>query len=83
VQYFIDMAKIPKQKVIWCPFDYKKSNFVTVFKNNGYKVINSHIYSGKDFYKFRPKQHWDIIVSNPPFRNKYKLLKRLLVFNKP
>ncbi len=77
------MAKIPKQKVIWCPFDLKTSNFVTILKKNGYKVIYSHVSTGNDFYKFQPKQHWDIIISNPPFRNKYKLLNRLLIFNKP
>lgn len=83
IQFFIDMAKIPKNKVIWCPFDLDTSNFVTVLKKNGYKVINSHILTGGDFYKFQPKQHWDIIISNPPFRGKHKLLERLLEFGKP
>ncbi|WP_435128948.1 hypothetical protein ACR82Z_03660 [Mycoplasma sp. 6243] len=83
IQFFINNAKIPKNKVIWCPFDLPNSNFVTVFKKNGYKVISSHILLGEDFYKYEPKKHWDIIVSNPPFRNKHNLLKRLLEFNKP
>lgn len=82
VQYFIDMAKIPKNKIIWSPFDNKNSNFVIVFKRNGYKVIYSHTSIGKDFYKWQPTRHWDIIVSNPPFRNKHNLLRRLLEFNK-
>lgn len=80
IQFFIDQAKIPKDKVIWCPFDLESSNFVTVFKKNGYKVISSHILTGGDFYKFKPKQHWDIIISNPPFKNKHNLLNRLLEF---
>ncbi|MGL5522095.1 MAG: sugar-phosphate nucleotidyltransferase [Metamycoplasmataceae bacterium] len=83
IQFFINMAKIPKDKIIWCPFDLKTSNFVTVFKQNGYKVIYSHIADGKDFYEYEPKKNWDIIISNPPFRGKYKLLERLLFFNKP
>ena len=82
IQYFINKAQIPKKKVIWCPFDLDESNFVTVFRKNGYKVINSHKNIGKDFYQFEPKQDWDIIVSNPPFRSKHKLLNRLLQFNK-
>lgn len=83
IQFFIDMARIPKTKVIWCPFDLDNSNFVTVFKKNGYKVINSHILTGGNFYNFEPKKHWDIIISNPPFRGKHKLLERLLHFKKP
>ncbi|WP_051619148.1 hypothetical protein [[Mycoplasma] collis] len=83
IQYFIDKAKIPKTKIIWCPFDLKNSNFVNVFKKNGYKVVSSHLDEGKDFYLYEPKGKWDIIVSNPPFRNKFKLLERLLEFNKP
>lgn len=82
VQYFIDNAKIPKDKIIWCPFDLPDSNFVTIFKQNGYQVESSHINEDKDFYTYEPKK-WDIIVSNPPFRNKNKLLARLKTFNKP
>lgn len=80
VQFFIDNANISKECVIWCPFDLENSNFVTVFKNNGYKVISSHINNGEDFYYYEPKEHWDILISNPPFRNKHKLLKRLQDF---
>lgn len=73
---------IPKNSVIWCPFDTKQSEFVKVLKENGFKVINSHIENGEDFYTFEPKV-WDIIVSNPPFTNKRKIFERCLSFNKP
>ncbi|MBD5423338.1 MAG: sugar-phosphate nucleotidyltransferase [Mycoplasma sp.] len=82
VEHFIINANIPKNKIIWCPFDTKDSNFVKVFSKYGYKVVYSHIWDGKDFYEYEPKK-WDIIVSNPPFRGKHKLLERLLHFNKP
>lgn len=80
VQFFVDKAKISTKNVIWCPFDLPSSNFVTILKKNGYKVINSHIKTHQNFYKYQPKQHWDIIISNPPFRNKHNILKRLLEF---
>lgn len=83
VQFFIDNANIPKDKVIWCPFDVEDSNFVTVFKKNGYKVLHSHIWDQQDFYEYEPKEKWDIIISNPPFKGKHRLLARLLEFNKP
>jgi hypothetical protein len=38
--------------------------------------------NGKDFYKYEPKK-WDLIISNPPFKNKHNILIRLLEFNKP
>lgn len=64
VKFFIDMAKIPKDKVIWCPFDLETSNFVKVLRENNYKVINSHIWMVQDFYNFEPKEKWDIKLNN-------------------
>lgn len=37
----------------------------------------------QDFYEYEPKEKWDIIISNPPFKGKHRLLARLLEFNKP
>lgn len=73
---------LDKSKVVWCPFDTKESNFVKILKGNGFKVVNSHIETGQDFYNYEPEQ-WDIIVSNPPFTNKRKIFQRCLNFNKP
>lgn len=73
---------LPKDKIIWCPFDTDKSKFVIQLKNNNYKVINSHISNGQDFYTYEPAE-WDIIVSNPPFTNKRKIFERALSFDKP
>lgn len=74
---------IPTNKVVWCPFDTNESEFVITLRENGYKVINSHLQYGQDFYTYEPKEHWDIIVSNPPFTNKRKIFERALSFNKP
>lgn len=73
---------LPKDKIIWCPFDKEDSEFVITLSEQGYKVIKSHIDEGKDFYTYEPKE-WDIIVSNPPFTNKRKIFERALSFNKP
>lgn len=73
---------IPKDKVIWCPFDRDDSNFTIVLKENGYNVINSHIDYGQDYYDYEPP-HWDIMVSNPPFTAKRKIFERALSFGKP
>jgi len=40
---------LSKSKVVWCPFDSPRSEFVKVLKKNGNKVIFSHLEQGKDF----------------------------------
>lgn len=74
---------IPKEWVVWCPFDDENSQFVKVLTRLGYKVIYSHIKYGQDFYTYEPSEHWDCIVSNPPFTNKRKIFERALSFGKP
>ena len=71
-----------RNKIIWCPFDEDKSEFVKVFRENGFKVVNSHIRYGQDFYEYQPPE-WDLIVSNPPFTNKKEIFQRAISFNKP
>lgn len=72
---------IPKDAVVWCPFDTEESEFVKqISKQN--EVIYSHICTNQDFFTYEP-YHWDVIVSNPPFTNKRKYFERALSFNKP
>ena len=73
---------LPKDKIIWCPFDKEDSEFVKVLTEQGYKVIYSHIENGQDFYTYEPEE-WDILVSNPPFTNKRQIFERALSFGKP
>ena len=73
---------LPKDKVIWCPFDTEKSQFYIQLVRGGWDVVRSHISEGKDFYTYEPDK-WDIIVSNPPFTNKRKIFERALSFDKP
>jgi hypothetical protein len=74
---------IPKDAVVWCPFDTEESEFVKQIKANGNKVIATHIKNDQDFYTYEPQEHWDCIISNPPFTNKRKIFERALSFNKP
>ena len=73
---------LPKDKIIWCPFDKEDSEFVKVLTEQGYKVVYSHIENGQDFYTYEPEE-WDILVSNPPFTNKRQIFERALSFSKP
>ena len=74
---------IPQHAVVWCPFDKEDSEFVRLIRANGNKVIYSHIDYGQDFYTYNPTEHWDIIVSNPPFTAKRNIFERAMSFNKP
>ena len=72
---------IPKDAIIWCPFDTSDSEFVKQISQQN-QVVYSHIFNGQDFYTYEP-DNWDIIISNPPFTGKRQIFERALSFNKP
>lgn len=78
-----------KGKTIWCPFDKEKSEYVKILKENGYNVIYSHKDSDENFYDFgdglfaKSIPEFDVLVSNPPFHNKAKLVEKVLALHKP
>ena len=74
---------ISKDKIIWCPFDTEESEFVKTFRKNDINVIASHIFNGQDFFIYRPKTHFDAIISNPPYSLRDKVLEHLYEINKP
>lgn len=82
--YFVELIlpHIPAGAVVWCPFDTPESEFVKLISKTN-KVIHSHISEGKDFYQYEPNEHWDILISNPPFTGKAKIFERALSFGKP
>ena len=73
---------IPKNKIIWTPFDMEYSAFVQLLRANGNIVFSSHIDNGLDFFTYEPFMY-DMIISNPPFSLKDKVLKRLYELGKP
>ena len=78
----LEFAEKFKGKRIWCPFDKESSWFVKLLKEKGHDVVFSHIDDGFDFYNYEP-EHWDVIISNPPFTNKRKIFERCVGFGKP
>jgi hypothetical protein len=73
---------IPKNKIVWCPFDTEHSEFVLALRDAGIKVVYSHIRTGEDFFTYEPGR-WDMIVSNPPFSIKQQVVERCLALDKP
>ena len=74
---------IPKDAVVWCPFDKEDSEFVKQIRANGNKVIYSHIDNGQDFITYEPEENYDIIITNLPFSKKDAMLERLDKLGKP
>ena len=70
---------IPDDKIVWCPFDKKDSEFVKQIRD---PIVYSHIDTGQDFFNYEPDE-WDIIISNPPFTAKRKYFEKALSFHKP
>lgn len=67
--------------LIWCPFDRDESNFVKVFRENGFRVVNTHIDNGGDFFECYYNN--DYIISNPPYSRKLEVLQRLFEIDRP
>lgn len=74
---------IPRNKIIWCPFDENWSAYYQLFTEKGYTVIRSSLKENQDFFEYEPEDRYDIVVSNPPFSKKDKVLERLYKLNKP
>ena len=64
-------------KTIWCPFDEEWSAYVRTFREEGFNVIRSSLSDGKDFFKYKPDEPYDVIISNPPFSRKDEVLYHL------
>lgn len=73
---------VSKDKIIWMPFDEEWSAFYQLFTENGYKCIRSSLKENKNFFEYEPDEHYDIIISNPPFSKKDEVLDRLYQLNK-
>ena len=76
------LKHIKPNTTVWCPFDKVDSNFVKVFKKEGFKVIYGHIETGQDFFEVDVPE-CDYIISNPPYSLKSEVFKRLFEIGKP
>ncbi len=74
----IPIAKYLKPcSTIWCPFDLEESLYVRYFKQQGHKVVATHINNGQDFFQTEPPENCDYIISNPPYSMKTEVFQRL------
>ena len=74
---------LPRNSIIWCPFDTEDSEYVKIFREEGHKVIATHIDNEQNFFYYEPEESYDFIISNPPFSIKDDIIKRLYELGKP
>jgi hypothetical protein len=82
VEILLPYIKAKGYKNIWCPFDKEWSEYVKVFKDEGFNVFHTHIDYGEDFFKVLHPPH-DIIISNPPFSLKHEIFEKLINMKVP
>ena len=49
----------------------------------GLNVIASDIRTGQDFLEYEPDEHYDLVVTNPPYSQKNEFLERAYSLRKP
>ncbi|MBO7736041.1 MAG: hypothetical protein J6S67_25955 [Methanobrevibacter sp.] len=69
-------------RTIWCPCDKEDSKIVKALSACGYFVMATHIDDGIDFLDTEPPK-CDMIITNPPFSIKDKIIKRCYDIQKP
>ena len=75
---------IPRDvKRIWCPCDTYESRIVQILDKEGFEVQPTHIDYGCDFLNFELPFPYDMIITNPPFSIKDKIIKRCYESKKP
>jgi len=74
---------LPTSGIFWECTDFGNSNITKVLRESGRKVITSHINSGIDFLNDEPEDHYDYIISNPPYSIKTDFLRRAYSLGKP
>lgn len=84
-KYAVDLIipYLSKDKVIWAPFSKDEHNYANYLREKGFTVINTHIKNGQDFLTYVPEFHFDIILDNPPFKNKTKFVEKAISYGKP
>lgn len=81
LQTWSDISKfIPHNKTIYDPF--YSTGLSGIFLREIF-TSNKIIHSNTDFFEEHKKLDFDIILTNPPFSQKIKILKELRLINKP
>lgn len=73
---------LPAAATIWEP-SAGEGSLVRTLTHIGHTVIGSDLLTGQNFFKWKPTEPWDLIVTNPPYSVKYDYLARCYGLGKP
>ena len=81
--YAIDplLKYIPKGITVWECCDFGGSEITKKLKEHGCNVISTGI--KENFFEYIPKEHFDLIITNPPYSLKDDFLERCYKLGKP
>lgn len=72
---------IPKGITVWECCDFGKSEITRLLKEHGCNVISTD--KEENFFEYVPKEHFDMIITNPPYSLKDEFLKKCYEYKKP
>jgi hypothetical protein len=74
---------LPRRWTVWeCAAG--RGNVAATLEAAGHKVISTDIQqTGRDFLRWKPRQHFDCIVTNPPYARMTAFLERCYELGKP
>ena len=72
---------IPKNITVWECCDFGGSKITKLLKEHGCKVISTD--KEDDFFKYVPKEDFDMIITNPPYSLKDDFIRKCYEWNKP
>lgn len=72
---------IPKGITVWECCDFGKSEITRLLKEHGCNVISTD--KEENFFEYIPNEHFDMIITNPPYSLKDQFIKKCYEWNKP
>lgn len=83
--YAIDplLPYLQEQWIIWESAAGEGRLVEALYNSISSEVIVSDILTGQNFFDYTPEQHFDCIVTNPPYSLKYRWLERCYALGKP
>jgi hypothetical protein len=73
---------LPQGWTIWEPAA-GKGYLASALRGAGHRVIASDILTGQDFLRWQPAEHWDAIVTNPPYSLRREFIARCYALGRP
>jgi len=78
IEEFFKKLRVEKGEKIWSPFRGETGNNMRTMKRLNLELSEIQV----DFFDYEPEK-WDLLIDNPPFSIKNKVVRRALAFKKP